>query len=117
MKEQIKDYLKCVYANKVALTGYLALPVTFSLLTLGRHYDSRVLTALPVIPFLIAEVGLFTTSFGCDTFKTYRKTKKYIQKFGTIREDYRYLKNEWYCSRVAIRLAAKEAGLEHQLTK
>ena len=121
MKDSIiKDYLKCVYANKFVIAGYIALASDIALITLGKPQSESLGKLYAMSVFCLSETScsfLFPTLLGFETLKTYRKTKNYIQEFGKVREDYRKIKDNWYCSRVGIRLAAREAGLENTLEK
>ena len=111
----VADYLKCVYANKATFTGCVSLAISLALDLSITPEESPYLTAIDETASALASYLLGITWFGLDTFRTYRKSKEYIQQFGKIKESYNELKKEWYCSRVGIKLAAKEAGLESTL--
>jgi len=114
----VKDYLKCAYANKFTLAGFIALAANMGLKAMGKPVEYEELYNLSLaISHNLAFGCLVMTWAGLDTFRTYKRTREYIQEFGKIREDYSELKNKFYCSRVGIRLAAKEAGLERTLVE
>lgn len=119
--QKTKDYLKCVYANKFTLAGYLSLPISASLAVAGHNLahdnTSGVFYTLAADVGLIGIACLKITSWGNETLKAYNKSKKYIQKFGKIKSDYQGIKDNWYCSRVGMRLAIEESGLEEVLKK
>lgn len=119
--QKTKDYLKCVYANKFTLAGYLSLPVGVCLAAVGHNLapdnTSGVFYTLAVDAGLVSIACLKVTSLGNETLKAYNKSKKHIQKFGKIKSDYQEIKDNWYCSRVGIRLAIEESRLEEVLKK
>lgn len=118
MKQEIINYLKCAYANKVTLAGYTALAVGAACCLVGEQANpctEEIRSWGAILSIDTALFGLCSTMLGLDTYDTYEKTLNHIKQFGTIREDYAQIKNRFYCSRVAIKLAAKEAGLENTL--
>jgi len=111
----IRDYARCVWANKATLAGYLGLGASIDLLVFGNNHDSINFVLSSIILGQISGGLLGATAFGLQTFDTYRETRNYISKFGKIKEEYQNLKHKVYCTRVGIRLAAREAGLESSL--
>jgi len=110
--QDFKDYLKCTWANKLTLAGYLSLLATF---VLGYLCKETQLSYLGVITCgsLCSSVSLLqSTLFGLETLDTYQEARSYIRKFGKLKETFREIKERDYCTRAGLRLAAKEAGLE-----
>ena len=114
-KSAVRDYLKCVWSNKATLAGYLLLPIAVGLNVLGRQEECKFLNNLSYISGHIGACLLAATSLGRDTLETYRKARDYMLYFGKVKDEYKNLKDKYYCSRVGIRLAAQEAGLEDSL--
>ena len=116
MKQAIKDYIKCAYVNKFTLAGFISLAAGIGLTAMGKSSEyEAVRQSLLALTYHAALSCFLPTFLGMDTFMTYRKSRKYIKEFGKIKESYQEIKSQWYCSRVAIELAAKEAGLEATL--
>jgi len=113
----IKDYVKCVYANKATLVGYIG-AVTSGVLLFHGKPESQELQGLYIASVYslsqLSSVLLGATKFGRETFQSYRRAKKHIQEYETINTKY-YDKHKLYCDKVGVRLAAREAGLEDKL--
>jgi hypothetical protein len=116
---KIKDYLKCVWANKATLGGYLGLAISIGEGVIGLNCENSktesVLSALCTLTSIASLQVLAVTDWGSETLTAYRKTKKYIRSFGKMKEKYNRLNENFYCENVGIRLAAREAGLEDSL--
>ena len=113
MNTKTKDYLKCIWANKATLAGYLSLPISLTLSAIAEHEGSKNLFGISQYAAFAGIFLLTSTDFGTHTLKVYNKTREYIKEHGKIKKNQQY--NKYYCSRVAMRLAAKEAGLENTL--
>lgn len=113
MLETTKDYLKCVVANRITLTGYA--------LCLGSLIpyicaDSADVISLAGDGVRYGASLLFGTAFAMQTYQTYRKTKRHIHKWGKVRPEFKQeLAPGWYCVKTGARLAISEAGLEDRL--
>lgn len=121
MKQEIKDYIKCAYANKATLAGFISLPLSIAAGIAGKQLelDHPMIQSVAYLTSSILFMGglylLHETLYGFDTLEKYQKTKKHILKVGAINQHYSKIHNLFYCSRAGIRLAAKEAGLEATL--
>jgi hypothetical protein len=105
-----KDYCKAAYANKFTLSGYIA-GITFTASKI--LFPETPAMIWPEVPLLFyAEAALISTMFGGETLIAYNKTRDDININGTI--DQRHSKyTKRYCNQQGIKLAAKEANLEH----
>lgn len=119
MLYEIKDYAKCVVQNRFTFTGLLSAGAWLTM----KYVEHK--TKIPInqhiwglTKFILSEYGgisLIATVFGAYTFSTYRRTKKHIEKFGTIDGEFKDKLSGEYCGKCAVKLAAKEAGLEYLL--
>ena len=118
IRDNVKDYLKCTWANKATLASYLLLGTYILSRAIGIQEDHSQEILRQSVQF-ISGLGSFEllllTWGGANTFHTYRRAKKHIEQFEELPSRYIDLKGKWYCTKVAVRLAAKEAGLENQL--
>jgi len=120
--EEIRDYAKCVYANKFTLTGYIGLAVTAATCIIFKQPQIiEDITSMSFVSELMigsySLISLVGTAFGLETLDSYRTTKQQIEKYGKPSNRY-YNKNiMYYCDTAGIKLAAKEADLEHLLIK
>ncbi|MBU0666685.1 MAG: hypothetical protein ABIC91_07350 [Nanoarchaeota archaeon] len=110
-----KDYVKSVWANKVTLAGYVALPISGFLLYHVIIVENTLLKeagcALGALSLWMSCVGSLSTNFALGTKKSYQKAKKLIKQYGKLTSN--YAENlEWYCDIQGTKLAVKEAGLE-----
>lgn len=117
MLQWLKDYSKCAVKNKFVLGGYITLISSFAM----SYVESRTGIKYPVssdILFTTGSLSLLIARFGVETYLAYTRTKKHINEFGTIDKRFgnRFLSGS-YCTQAGIRLAAKDAGLEHKLGK
>ncbi|HLC88549.1 MAG TPA: hypothetical protein VJG49_00790 [Candidatus Nanoarchaeia archaeon] len=119
--EKTVDYLKCAIANKVTLAS-LPLFVASSVVAIAsfnnyQNLDHLALGAAAV--FVAGSAGSlsFLTGCGLHTTYTYQKTKKHIKKYNALDERFTSMISSWYCDQAGLKLAAKEAGLEHLLPK
>jgi len=114
-KENIKDYLKCVYANKFTLAGYIGLTSAFTAIIFKEPLINQITheayAIIIGITFGYSMFSLGVTSFGTETLDSYKRTKNNVNKYGTINDVY-YYKHSMYCNKVGVKLALKEAGLE-----
>ncbi|KKT39983.1 hypothetical protein A2W54_03025 [Candidatus Giovannonibacteria bacterium RIFCSPHIGHO2_02_43_13] len=115
----MKTYLKCVYANKFTLTGYLMIPCFYFAITYLPYHkmfienESTNESTLFLLLILIAlsvsfNIGcLVVTCFGADTLKAYRRTMSHFKDWGAIDERF---ENQYahYCGKCGVRLAKKE---------
>jgi len=110
----IEDYLKCVYANKTTLAGYLSLAAGLSMTPFieSQPMCLGVLSATGIS----ASLGLLgITKLGIETLETYRDTRKYLEQFNDVRTAYEQIKYKNYCTMVGLRLAIKESNLKRSL--
>lgn len=110
MIQQIKDYAKCVVANKVALGGYIG----FALFPVVKWVERKVGINLPTTDFVFlpSVFALGITFGGLDTYATYRRVKAHIKEHGVLVPRYRKKFPSAYCVQAGLRVAVKEAGLE-----
>jgi hypothetical protein len=108
MIENLTTYSKCFYANKVALSGFAltAYGVVDTALNFSNESTS---TLIPGVLLLLA------TSFGKDTYYSYKKMQKHIKHRNKINYKFRDNLSGYYCDRAGYRLALKEKGLEDLL--
>jgi hypothetical protein len=113
----MSDYLKAVIANKFTLAGHLLYlgagiaGTIFPFLELNNSEETKYIVNTVATPLLIGTILEVLTDFGRDTLDAYRRTRKHIEKEGTLdpRFSKRYVS---YCDKSGERLAAREAGLE-----
>ena len=104
------SYLRCVWANKVTLIGYLLFALMLSeFATIDAHSGLLVRTWVAVL-FAISAMALALTSAGMDTYKAYRHAQVLLRREridGSVRRMYR---TGPYCDR----MGAKVALVEHR---
>lgn len=114
MLQELRDYGKCVFANKYTLIGY-----TSAALAVGLEYsglsEDHLLNATQIGLLGLSAIMLSVSVLGYESYRVYRLTKTYIDKHGTINNSLRNLSQKAYCIKIGIKLAAKESGLEHIL--
>jgi hypothetical protein len=118
MTNILRDYAKCVYANKATLVGYASLTANVLLSMLEKHGIINLSLGAQSLEssLQITTVALLTvTRFGLDTLNSYYKTKKHISNNLNIDSLFELKFSRAYCNRVGVRLAVKEAGLEKTL--
>lgn len=115
MLQEIKDYLKCAVANKFVLGSYIVAGLSIASIYIGYKTQMPLLIQLPPITFPFIGLIFGTTHFGLDSYKAYKRVQKHIQKYNTIDQRFKNKLSEEYCVQTAIKMAAKEAGLEHLL--
>jgi hypothetical protein len=119
----IKDYAKCVYQNKFTFTGYIGV-VSFIGVNAGRIYFDipdfeepwdlvDFLSNSAVFLYSIISLGL--TSLGNETMDNYQRTRDHIEQFGRVEDYFDQKMSKTYCTRVGMKLAAKEYGLEDKI--
>jgi hypothetical protein len=125
ISNKFKDYLKCVYANKFTLSGYLLLlaGACDSTNTIHNIFSSHpkdiALLHHCYIDGMILYSGislLAITSNGQETYNSYIQARRHIKQNGKL--DPRNLEKirRVYCKKVGIKLALKEANLEDRLS-
>ena len=122
MVDNFKDYLTAVKANKYTLSGYISI---LSSVALGLFDDGNDL--IDISQFAVTSYGVISlvlTGFGMETLRKYKLTKKYIEKYGAVKERYlkkvfdvNYIESDRYCSQMGIKAAMKEFNLENLLKK
>jgi hypothetical protein len=114
-------YLKCVVANKATLAGYVGMIAGLAGYFFGTDVvgqDNR--GVVEFCSFYAGFGGLLTnmmTAFGMETFDAYRRTLRHIDKTGTLDERFYELYGSVYCTSKGAQLAAREAGLEHLISR
>ncbi len=115
ISQETKDYLKCVYANKVTLAGYALIGTGIGIGLIENYHNINPNTAFSnMIIAQIINLGigcLGITKIGLETLNVYNRTKKHIEKYHTINDEFQGKYNPWHCTRAGVRLAAKEKGL------
>ena len=112
--KDISDYLKCIVANKVTLGSIIIGSASVIDLVLNNFN-----TNIPAdVTYLVGSfyVGRLTR-FGRSTLRTYQRVRDHIQQVGTLDEEFSNQIPLWYCNQTGMRLATREAGLEHHLTR
>lgn len=106
-------YLKCVWANKATLAGYLLLPP--GLIGISVNQDSLGLLVFFGCWFW-GIVLLTLTAGGLDTMQAYLRTKEGLSEYGV--EYLARSKNKYfvYCGKVGYRLAVREFASTEQLS-
>ncbi|MDD9953044.1 MAG: hypothetical protein OXR66_01785 [Candidatus Woesearchaeota archaeon] len=119
----MRDYIKAGIANRVTCAGYIALTTCATVATTGAHFYDQMsrdgkLTYIFAVPLLMltSAVLLGATDFARDTVREYRATRRDIARNGRPgAAQLDKLTTAHYCNRVGIRLAIREARLEHLL--
>ena len=119
--EKTADYLKCAIANKVTLVSMPSF-VASSAVAIASFNDSSNLDNLALCAAAVFVAGItgslsFFTGCGLHSMYTYQRTKKHIIRYNTLDERFAAEMSDWYCDQTGLKLAAKEAGLEHLLPK
>ena len=99
----MKDYLRCVVANRFCLLGIILVLCGLCNYRFGPVEDIKMF-----LSFMATEAGfmfLGATGFGVETFRAYRRTKNHIQRFGKVGDDFYY---KSYCGKSGYKLAIKE---------
>lgn len=112
IKQSLGDYTKCVVANKFTLIGYVGL-ITLPISYFVQKETGVDLSDLNVYLSLTGFGGFFVTFGGNGTLRAYKRTKKHIERYHTIHDNFMVKSSREYCVRVGMQLAAKEAGLEN----
>jgi len=112
----LKDYLKCVYTNKITLGSLVLFGLGAASMTLGIELENipyaNDLTALGIMGLASGFTGILGTAGGAATYGSYRKLKTKIERGGEVTQ------NGYsgpYCGYSGQVLAVREAGLEHLL--
>ena len=115
----MKDYAKCVFANKATFWSYTimilaVIPVIVSGIFFVGSYDLAF--SIFFIPFFAAfALNSYTLFAWGTTLDAYRRTKQHIERFGRIGEGFALSIERAYCYRVGFELAAREAGFPTSL--
>ncbi|MBL7100891.1 MAG: hypothetical protein ISS23_02975 [Nanoarchaeota archaeon] len=107
----IKKIGKIMSINRVSLFGYTGLAGVLINCTAGLITgDNEFYINNPtILSFLASLACLIGTLGGLETYATYQRTKKHIQKHGTL--DSLIVKEiDTYCKRQGVYMAAKELG-------
>ncbi len=117
MINAVKDYFKCAVANRILLLGYVSVGAYVLGKTIEHSCDLPSTEWSDTLVGCVMQLTTTLTSCGLETFRQYRKTKKFISENGTVlgAPKKKYDETLWYCNRTGIRLAAREEGLEHLL--
>ncbi len=115
----LKDYLKCAYANYYTKSGasYLACAVTLE----GVEEIFNLNETIMFFPQLVLAVGssllLAGSLVGKHTFNQYLRAKEKFSKHKDLPFDTEDVyQRSAYCTKVGIYLAAQESGLEERLS-
>ncbi len=111
----MRDYLRCIVANRACLSGVIMIIVGILIYPFTLFFDlsgpSQLKLFLSLLTLVLFEVGFITlivTAFGLSTLQAYKRTKKHIQRFGKVGDNFNY---QIYCNRVGYELAIKESGV------
>ena len=112
----IGDYVKSVYVNKYALTGYLSAGACVGLCcaihtTPGDISELLFFGLAKGMTGIYAVLSLEQTMFGVTTMMTYQRSKRQLSENGSLPKEFSKLTN-YYCDEVGMNLAIKESGLE-----
>ena len=102
------SYLRCVWANKVTLIGYLLFVLMLSEFTAINAHSGLLERTWVAILFAISAMALALTSAGMDTYKAYRHVQDLLRREridGSVRRLYR---TGPYCDRVGAKVALVE---------
>jgi hypothetical protein len=111
MIQGIKDYAKCVVANKFTLGGYIGIAL-FPLIEYAKYKTKMDIPLIGDILFLTGLWAFNSTHGGYQTYKAYGKVKKHIKENGILDPRYKSKFSSEYCIQAGLRTAIKEAGLE-----
>jgi hypothetical protein len=118
MIQKLKDYTKCVIANRATLAG----GIFFGLGLVGEYFKNKTGVEIPkeIISLSnnVGEALLGLTWFGLETYTSYIRTRRHIEENGGVAPRFRdkYL-SSLYCNKTGFKLAVKEAGLEGLIKK
>ena len=99
-------YLKCVYANKATLLGFVFL-VCAVLFGFTSDMQEPMWRGLVIIMSFCSLCLLFLTFAGLDTMDTYCRTREIIA-FGSVELARRTVRPAAYCTKVGFELALRE---------
>ncbi len=108
-----REQLRCAYANKYTRCGMLLVAGGLAKLigvddTWGDVELSGGITA-------IGAGMVYFTEFGKETLRAYQRTKERIEERGFLNDGFKRNYEPYYCSRVGMHLAMKDAGLEKKV--
>ncbi len=112
MIQGIKDYAKCVYANKFTLVGALGMissGILLSFVEMSPEKFNNFINYVVSPSFVL----LCTTAAGAETFIAYRRIKNHIEKYTVLDEKIIDAFSKSYCTRAGLKLAVREIGLEN----
>ena len=114
-KDAIRDYLKCIWANKFCVAGYAALLVLISIVSFLVYFRiadifwQAALGLISVILILVVLLAFLVTELGYITFVKYRQTKKILEVRPHSRDSLIALaQRKDYCGICGVALALKE---------
>jgi hypothetical protein len=111
--QNIKDYAKCLVANKPALYGAVAIPTATAIGV--NHLFGEPLETNALNCFLMYANGMFLasgltasgmTAAGTSTFKAYKRCQGHLQKYNSEKGLERF--KEMPCTNMGLKLALKE---------
>lgn len=115
MLQEIRDYTRCAIENKFTISSYAVLSSSAFLYCIYSRVHSSAYLVSAAVMSCFGFLGLVSTKFGMQTYDTYRRLRKLIKEKETINQRLKDIVNINYCNRTAMKMAAKEAGLEHLL--
>lgn len=101
----MKLYLRCVWANKFTLAGYIWVVITVGIL---RSADPHCM--------LIYYPGIFflqITNFGTETMTYYQRATVNIQRYGLLRASHGMRAQNAYCRKTGIEMAKRDYLRNH----
>ncbi len=111
MLKGLKNYVKCVYVNKITLAGLV-------LVTAGTTSMIQNPSENLILGFCLLGVGGFLggiTVFGLETYMAYKRTRKNLEKYGDVPKSFKSKYENSYCTNKGCNLAIKESKLEKGL--
>lgn len=114
----MRDYLKCLMANRFCLAGCLMFSVGICLfiiiileLLTSNVRDFVDLANVLFIPYFLVILGSFLlglTGFGTETYRAYKRAQAHINKYNNLNGFF----SPVYCKKVGIKLAARELNID-----
>ena len=102
-----KDWARCAYYNRWTFSGFLVFPagIAFGISGLIKKDSSEMILGATLVTYSIS--ANYITTGGIETFESYNKAKRILEKKGYIPSYVNY-KNKEYCNRRGVELAVHD---------
>jgi len=109
-----RERVRCAYANKYTFCGIVL--VAGGLAKLVGVDDTWGDVELSGGIAAIGAGMVYFTEFGKETLRAYQQTKARIEERGFLNDGFKRHYGAYYCGRVGMQLAVKDAGLEEKVS-